>query len=75
MADAPKDRAEEPNRKFELSRPDSAYNFMHYVDPEGYTPDERKKSSELIENVTRKVFPDSPFIGKFTKPNKRNPGA
>jgi hypothetical protein len=75
MADAPKNRAEEPNRKFGLSRSDSAYNFMNYVDPDGYTSDERKKSAELIENVNKQLFPDSPFIGKFTKPNKVNPGA
>lgn len=74
MADAPKNRAEEPNRKFGLSRSDSAYNFMNYVDPGSYTSDERKKSAELIQNVTNKVFPDSPFKGKFTKPKKVNPG-
>jgi len=65
-----KDRAHDPNRKFNLSRVDSAYNFMHYTDPEHYTPDERSKSEELIKNVSDKLFPDSPFKGKFT--NGRN---
>ena len=61
-----KDRARDPNRKFNLSRVDSAYNFMNYADPEDYTPDERVKSAELIKNVNDKLFPDSPLKGKFT---------
>jgi len=61
-----KDRAHDPNRKLNLSRVDSAYNFIKYVEPESYTPDERVKSEEFIKNVSDKLFPDSPFKGKFT---------
>jgi len=59
------DRANDPNRKFKLSRPDTAYNFMSYVGPENYTEDEHTKSKELIKNVNDKLFPDSPFKGKL----------
>ena len=51
----PKDRANDPNRKLNLSRIDSAYDFMKYVEPESYTPDERVKSEELIKDLNDKL--------------------
>ena len=60
-----KDRANDSNRKMNLSRPDSAYSFMNYVGPENYTDDERAKSTELIKDLNNKLFPNSPFRGKL----------
>lgn len=60
-----KDRANDPNRKLKLSRPNTAYNFMHYVGPENYTKDERVKSAEFTRDLNDWLFPNSPFKGKF----------
>jgi hypothetical protein len=53
-----KDRAHDPNRKFNLPRVDSAYNFMQYTGPEDYTEDERVKSLELIKDLNKKLDPE-----------------